>query len=152
MGTRRGNREGTFYQRANGRWEGRCATPCARTGAPHVRVRRDCKLAKAALEAKIGRIHGSLAVIDSASPLSSVAFNWRTRVLAVSDKGQSTKDVDASPFRLHIETSTLADISLSELTTLDVEEWILHCNEIGASPSSMHIDYTVLRAILDSAV
>ncbi|TDL07232.1 hypothetical protein EUA04_14885 [Mycolicibacterium obuense] len=109
-------------------------------------------LAKAALDKKSERIRKGLAVVDSKAPLSEVARRWRTTALIASDRRQSTKELYAARCWLHIELGILAEIPLSRMTAGDIEEWIVEARRHGISPSSLRTDYTVLRAVLDTAV
>ncbi|MEX3756956.1 site-specific integrase [Mycobacteroides abscessus] len=153
MATRRGNGEGSFFMRKDGRWEGQLRYTDSR-GEPH-RVSAygaTRKLAKAALDAKIERIRAGVAVVDSKSPLAAVAAKWRTTTLIASDLEQSTKDLYTSRCMLHIEKGVLADIPLARLTASDIEDWFIDSRKNDVSPSSLRTDYAVLRAILDTAV
>ncbi|MGH3726500.1 MAG: tyrosine-type recombinase/integrase [Mycobacterium sp.] len=153
MGTRRGNGEGSFRLRPDGRWEG-----CIRYTDAKGKARRlhaygkTRKLAKDALDQKMARIREGHAPVDSKSPLADVARRWRTTTLVAGNCRQATKDLYATRCRLYVETGMLADISMALLTSGDVEEWIIASRQNGVAPSSLRTDYTVLRAILDTAV
>ncbi|MGH3952734.1 MAG: tyrosine-type recombinase/integrase [Mycobacterium sp.] len=153
MGTRRGNGEGSFRIRPDGRWHG-----CVRFTDPKGQARRvhaygkTRKLAKDALDAKMARIREGLSAVDSKSPLSEVARKWRTTTLVAGSCRQATKDLYATRCRMYIEKGMLADIPMARLTPGDIEEWIIDSRQSGVAPSSLRTDYTVLRAILDTAV
>ena len=154
MGTRRGNGEGSFRLRDDDRWEG-----SIRFTDSHGKPRRVSaygatrKLAKKALDEKIDRINDGLAVVDSKSPLGTVARKWRTTTLVASDRRQATKDLYDNRCRRYIETGVLADIPLARLTPSDIERWIVQSRDVNnVADSSLRTDYAVLRAILDTAV
>ena len=154
MGTRRGNSEGSFNQRADGRWVGKLRFTDGRGKSHRVYAYGATrKLAKAALDDKLDRIRGGLAVVDAKSPLSAVARKWRTTTLVASSRKESTQDSYAIRCRRYLELGILADIPLSRLTPSDVEEWIVAAqgNEKIAD-SSLRTDYAILRAVLDTAV
>lgn len=153
MGSRRGNGEGHFRLRSDGRWEGSLRYADAQGEARRVSAYGPTRLlAKAALDKKIERIRQGLAVVDSRSRLAEVARKWRTTTLIASDRRQSTIDLYAARCRLHIEVGILADIPMSRLTPSHVEEWIVKAGQDGVSPSALRTDYAVLRAVLDTAV
>lgn len=153
MATRRANGEAQFRLRRDGRWEGRLRYTDREGQGRRVSAYGAIRaLAKAALDVKAERIREGLAVVDSKAPLCDVARKWRTTALIASDRRQSTKELYAARCRLHIELGILADIPLSRLTASDIEEWIVDARQHGISPSSLRTDYTVLRAVLDTAV
>ena len=154
MGTRRGNSEGNFVQRADGRIEGRLRYTDARGKSHRVSAYGATrKLAKAALDEKMRRIREGLAVVDSKSPLADVARKWRTTTLVASKRASNTRDSYAIRCQRYIEQGMLADIPLARLTPSDVEAWIVaaQANE-KVSDSSLRTDYTILRSVLDAAV
>lgn len=154
MSSRRGNGEGSFTVRADGRVEARLRYTDA-----HGRARRVSaygatrKQAKAALDEKLRRIRDGLAVVDSKSPLKAVAARWRTTTLPASDRAANTRDSYATRCRLHIEEGPLGEIPLARLTPSDVERWIAAAQaDPDVSDSSLRTDFTILRAVLDAAV
>ena len=154
MSTRRGNNDGSDSQRADGLWHGKLRYIDARGKSHRISAYGSTrKLAKAALDEKLDRIRGGLAVVDSKSPLSAVAKKWRGATLVASDRAESTKDLYAIRCRRYIEEGVLADIPLSRLTPSHVEEWIVaaQANE-NISDSSLRTDFAVLRSILKAAV
>ncbi|WP_048895514.1 tyrosine-type recombinase/integrase [Mycolicibacterium conceptionense] len=153
MASRRGNSEGTFYKRDDGRWEGKVRITDPRGKSRRVSAYGPTrKAAKAALDEVVKRQREGLALVDSKSPLADVARKWRTTTLIASDRRQATKELYDGRSRLHIETGVLADIPLARLSPSDIEEWIVAAREAGVSDSSLRTDYAVLRAILDTAV
>lgn len=154
MAARRGNSEGTFRQRADGRWEGQLRYTDSRGKSHRVSAYGPTrKTAKDALDEKLERIRGGLAVVDSKSPLAEVARRWRTTTLVSSDRADTTKETYATRCQGYIETGMLAEIPLSRLTPSDVEAWIVEAKENEAvSDSSLRQDFTILRAVLDTAV
>lgn len=154
MGTRRGNSEGTFCLRADGRWQGKLRYTDARGKSHRIYAYGSTrKAAKAALDDKLDRIRNGLTAVDSKSPLSAVACKWRTTTLVASDRAESTKASYAIRCRLYLEQGVLADIPLFRLTPSDVEEWIVAAQDNDKiSDSSLRTDYAILRAVLDTAV
>lgn len=154
MGTRRGNSEGTFYERRPGLWEGRLRYTDARGKSHRVSAYGPTrKKAKEKLDEKLERIRGGVAVVDSRSPLSAVAMKWRTTTLVASKRRGTTQRSYATSCRLHIEQGVLADIPMARLTPSDVEEWIVAAQENEkVSESSLRTHFTILKAILDAAV
>lgn len=154
MGTRRGNGEGSFVQRSDGRIEALLRYTDIRGKAHRVSAYGATrKQAKAALDEKMRRIREGLAVVDSKSPLADVARKWRTTTLVASKRATNTRNSYAIRCQHYIEKGMLADIPLARLTPSDVETWIVaaQANE-KISDSSLRTDYTILRSILDSAV
>ena len=154
MGSRRGNSEGTFRLRSDGRWEGQLRYTDGRGKSHRISAYGSTrKRAKEALDEKLDRIRSGVAVVDAKSPLESVARKWRTTTLVASSRADSTKDLYATRCRRYIEQGLLATIPLSRLTPSDVEEWIVAAQENERiSDSSLRTDFAVLRAVLDAAV
>jgi len=89
---------------------------------------------------------------DSSMLLSTFASEWISTTLAVSDRKTSTKAMYAALARKHIVEDDLGRRSLDRVLPRNVEGWIAALRSKGLSESTVRSTYTVLRAILDTAV
>jgi integrase len=70
----------------------------------------------------------------------------------VSDRKDSTKQLYASLAKSHIVSDRLGAVPLDQLTPRRIEAWVSELRASGLSASTIRSTYTVLRAILDTAV
>jgi integrase len=84
--------------------------------------------------------------------LAAFTEEWIDSALAASDRKATTKANYATIARSHIVSATIGARSLDALRPMHVEAWIVELREKGLSESSVRSAYTILRAVLDTAV
>ncbi len=89
---------------------------------------------------------------DSKMTLAAFTTEWICSTLAVSDRKSSTRSMYATLARKHIVDSDLGRSALDRLTARKVEAWISELRKKGLAESTVRSAYTVLRAVLDTAV
>lgn len=151
---RRGNREGSNPgQRKDGRWQ------------VHVRYtddkgvgRRTTVYGKTATEAREkatevrDRLRAHLPAKDRKDTLATFTSGWVESTLAASDRKPATKEMYSALARKHIIGATIGATSLDRLKPSHVEGWKVQLQKRGLSESTVRSAYTVLRAVLDTAV
>lgn len=98
------------------------------------------------------RLKSSQPVTDSRTSLEAYAQAWIDSTLAASERKQTTKTLYAGLARTHIIGSTLGSRPLKSILPSHVERWVGDLKASGRAPSTVRQVYTVLRAILDTAV
>jgi len=89
---------------------------------------------------------------DAKTTVATFTLEWISSTLAVSDRKANTKAMYATIARKHIVDSDLGATALDRLTARKVEEWVAGLRRKGLSESTIRSTYTVLRAVLDTAV
>lgn len=153
MTTRRGNLEGTIAQRKDGRYAGAIGwtDELGRKkrqwvyGKTKKEVREKLKVVRARLEA------GKPAT-DSSGTLGAYAAAWITSTLAASDRKPSTKTLYSGLTRTHVIERDIGDRKLGQIKPGHIDAWIAELRDAGKAESTVRQVYTVLRAILDTAV
>ena len=79
-------------------------------------------------------------------------MEWITSALAASDRKSTTKTMYAGVARVHIVGSHIGGLALDKVRPMHVEGWIVGLRAKGLSESTVRSAYTILRAILDTAV
>lgn len=77
---------------------------------------------------------------------------WISSTLAASGRKPTTKALYATIARKHIVESTIGTTTLARLRPSHVEAWTVQLRRRGLSESTTRTAYTVLRAVLDTAV
>lgn len=151
---RRGNREGSNpVRRADGRWQINLAYT-----DPAGALKRVTVYGKTADEARDkavavrARLRAHLPAKDRKDTVASFTAAWIASSLAASDRKATTKALYATLATKHIIGSTLGGRTLDALRPSHVEAWTVELRGRGLSPSSVRSTYTVLRAVLDTAV
>ncbi len=151
---RRGNREGSNpRQRSDGRWQVH-----VRYTAEDGLSKRTTVYGKTASEArdKAGevraRLNAHLPARDVKATLDTFAVEWIGSALAASDRKPTTKAMYAGMTRKHIVGSRLGALPLDRLRPMHVEAWVVALRGKGLSESTVRSAYTILRAVLDTAV
>ena len=150
---RRGNHEGTRpRQRPDGRWQidvryvrdgaSRRASVYGKTQAE---VRRKAKELRSRLD--VGK-----PARDAKVTLGEFATEWAATTLAASDRKPATKELYARIVRTQIAGSTLGSTPLDKLRPRHIEGWVAGLRSNGLAASTVRTTYTILRAILDTAV
>jgi integrase len=151
---RRGNHEGSNpLQRADGRW------------AVHVRYmdqygvsKRTTVYGKTAQDARDkaaevrNRLTEGLPARDKRTTLQTFTTEWIASALAASDRKSNTKTTYAGVARVHIVGSYIGGLALDKVRPMHVEGWIVGLRAKGLAESTVRSAYTILRAILDTAV
>lgn len=155
MTTRRSNGEGSKpLERKDGRWQinlryrdvdGR---PCRTTVTRATRA----EVVQAAKEMRMRLDHGQPAR-DTKITLGGFAAEWIDTTLAASeDRKATTKVLYAGLARTHIVNAKVGEVALDKLRPRHVEGWVADLRSKGLSTSTIRSTYTVLRAVLDTAV
>ncbi|ALA06673.1 integrase [Mycobacterium phage OBUpride] len=162
---RRGNREGTYRHRPDGRWEARLLYDDPVTGE-----RRRASFygkTKTAVRAKmreaIDRLDADAPVRDAAVTVADWMRRWCTTTLLVSGRADSTKSLYGTLSRQYVEPAPFGAIRLDRLRTSDVEALVLRLQQAtrpgrdgtpvrAVADSTIRSTYTVLRQALDGAV
>jgi integrase len=151
---RRGNGEGSNpVQRKDGRWQ------------VHIRYtdelgigRRTSVLGKTSAEARAkandvrDRLRASLPAKVRKVTVGVFTSQWIASTLAASDRKPSTKELYHRIARHHIVGSTIGTRPLDKLKPSHVEAWKVELANRGLAESTVRTAYTVLRAVLDTAV
>jgi integrase len=155
MGTRRSNHEGGRpVRRSDGRWTAKIAWHDGDGKGHRVSVygktHKECVAKTKAIAKRLDTGHPG---VDSKVTLGAFAQQWISGSLAASDRKPSTKAGYAILARKHVVGSNLlGSMPLSRVRPSTVERWIVGLRETGLSESTVRTTYTVLRAILDTAV
>ena len=148
---RRGNGEGTAFQRAGStRWEARgfITLPSgerkrvAATGATSAEARR--RLAE-----KLARLDAGRPAVDSGATFAAWLTHWEAAILAVSDVRPGTRDVYARSARLHL-VPLIGGVKLRDLRAHHLERVLLERAHL--SGSSRRLILQTARQALDAAV
>jgi integrase len=151
---RRGNHEGSNpLLRSDGRWQ------------VHVRYtdqygvnKRTTVYGKTAPDARDkasevrARLTEGLPARDKRTTLETFTLDWIASALAASDRKGTTKTMYAGVARVHIVGSHIGGLALDKVRPMHVEGWIVGLRAKGLAESTVRSAYTILRAILDTAV
>lgn len=150
---RRGNSEGTIAQRSDGRYAGAIAwrDDAGRTKRTWV-YGKTRKEVRDKLKVMRDRLGAGLAAVDARARLDSYAAAWISSTLAASDRKGTTKALYAGLTRSHIIGSSLGGMTLDKIRPGHVEAWVVELRDKGKAASTVRQVYTVLRAILETAV
>lgn len=151
---RRGNREGSNpVQRKDGRWQVHI-----RWTDDHSLGKRTTVYGKTATEAREkadevrDRLRAHLPAKDRKVTVAAFTTDWIGSTLAASDRKATTKAMYAAVARKHIVGATIGTTSLDKLKPSHVEAWKVELQKRGLSESTIRSAYTILRAVLDTAV
>lgn len=150
---RRDNGTGSIVERSDGRFAGAIAWT-DEAG----RLKRTWVYGKNRTEVRdklktIGkRLDRGLPAVDSRGVLDGYARAWLTGSLPASSRKRSTKGLYETITRTHVIGSDLGAMRLSAIKPLHVEQWLVSLRSKGKSESTVRQCYTVLRAILETAV
>lgn len=98
------------------------------------------------------RLRDDLPAKDRKETVGDFATSWISSTLAASDRKESTKTLYGRLVRKHIAGSTIGARTLDKLKPSHVEAWKVELQGRGLSESTIRTTYTVLRAVLDTAV
>lgn len=152
--SKRANGEGTVYQRTDGRWTGAVSYADPTTGRKkrHAVYGTSQKDALAKLKAAQKRLDEGAPVKDAKETLAAYVEHWIGTTLAASDRKSSTKALYAGLARTHLTPAPLGALPLDRLKASDVEAFVHRKRTEGKASSTVRQIYTILRAILDTAV
>jgi len=151
---KRGNGEGSVYQRRDGRW---CAAIVADDPATGRRKRtvlygKTRREAIDKLKAATERADAGKPVRDAKTTVAAWLEHWRGSTLKASPRKESTKALYAYVCERHLEAGPFGGLTLDRLRPSDIEALLLALRDRGLSASSARSAYTVLRSALDGAV
>jgi integrase len=151
---RRGNHEGSNpFQRDDGRWQ-----VLVRYTDQYGLTKRATVYGKTAPDARekagevLARLTEGLPARDKKTTLETFTLEWIASALAASDRKATTKTMYAGVARVHIVGSHIGGLALDKVRPMHVEGWIVGLRAKGLSESTVRSAYTILRAILDTAV
>jgi integrase len=151
---RRGNHEGSNpFQRDDGRWQ-----VLVRYTDQYGLTKRATVYGKTAPDARekagevLARLTEGLPARDKKTTLETFTREWIASALAASDRKATTKTMYAGVARVHIVGSHIGGLALDKVRPMHVEGWIVGLRAKGLSESTVRSAYTILRAILDTAV
>ena len=98
------------------------------------------------------RLTEGLPARDKRTTLETFTTEWIASALAASDRKSNTKAMYAGVARVHIVGSHIGGLALDKVRPMHVEGWIVGLRGKGLSESTVRSAYTILRAILDTAV
>lgn len=152
--SRRANGEGSKpRQRKDGRWvvEVRYIDPDGLSKRTSV-YGKTAKEAREKGEEVRRRVKARQAPKDSKVTVGAFTQEWLDSTLAVSDRKATTKSLYARMARLHIVDSDLGRTTLDRITPRKIEAWVTELRRRELADSTVRTTYTVLRAVLDTAV
>lgn len=151
---RRGNGEGTApRRRADGRWQVNI-----RWTDDHGVNRRTTVYGKTQRETRERaktvreRVAKGRPAQDRKVTVERFAEEWIGSALAASDRKPTTKTMYAGMARKHVIGSTLGALELGKIRPRHVEAWVVELRGKGLAESTVRSAYTILRAVLDTAV
>jgi integrase len=89
---------------------------------------------------------------DRKQTVKAYAQQWIETSLEASDRKQTTKTLYAGVTRTHILSSSIGRLTFDRVGPSHVEGWVVELWRKGLAESTIRSAYTVLRAILDTAV
>ena len=126
----------------------------ARTAVMTLRARkavsaRRCGRAKPAIRR---RVADGQPARDRRQTVAAFAQHWIDTTLHASERKQTTKVMYAGVARTHILPSPIGRLTLDRLRPSHVEGWVVELSGKGLAESTVRSAYTILRAVLDTAV
>ncbi|MBB3084717.1 tyrosine-type recombinase/integrase [Geodermatophilus sabuli] len=151
---RRGNSEGSApRRRPDGRWQINLRVTDEAGKASRHTVYGDTAQDARDKAAEIRkRVEGGHPARDRRETVAAFTLHWIDTALQASERKRNTKIMYAGVARTHILGSSLADLTLDRVRPSHVEGWIVGLRRKGLAESSIRSAYTILRAILDTAV
>lgn len=154
MSSRRANGEGSKpVQRKDGRWQVHVRyvdeTGLSKRVTVYGRTAKETREKAGTVRARLARKQPPK---DSSALLSTFTSEWVTTTLEVSNRKTSTKAMYAALAKRHIVEDEIGRRSLDQVQARHVEGWVAGLRKKGLAESTVRSTYTVLRAILDTAV
>jgi integrase len=141
-----GNRQ---EHRCRGRWVGAITLASGKRAVFYGATKED---AKKAIKKAQARLDVGAPPTDAKALLSTVVTGWIASTLEASDRKPSTKATYATLLRSQVLTDGIAGNALANLKRSHVEALTVRMRTKGCSPSTIRQTYTVLRAVLETAV
>ena len=153
-GRRRGNSEGsTPRRRPDGRWQVNLRVTDETGRASRHTVYGDSAQDARDKAAEIRkRVEGGQPARDRRQTVAAFTLHWIDTTLQASERKRNTKVMYAGVARTHILGSSLANVTLDRVRPSHVEGWIVELRRTGLAESTIRSAYTILRAVLDTAV
>lgn len=143
--TKRGNGEGSTYQRGDGKWVTTAHDADGKRVYFYGKTRRESvEKARAAAD----RLADAANVVDAKTKLATYIEHWIRTALAHSDRKEATRNLYAALLRKHV-VPALGNKSLAALKPSDLTAALAG---LDLSASSRRSVYAALRAVLDAAV
>jgi integrase len=151
---RRGNSEGsTPRRRPDGRWQiNLSVTDDAGRASRHTVYGDTAQEAREKAAEIRKRIEGGLTARDRKESVAAFTLHWIDTTLQASERKRNTKVMYAGVARTHILSSSLAGLALDRIRPSHVEGWVVELRRKGLAESTVRSAYTILRAVLDTAV
>jgi integrase len=151
---RRGNSEGSNpVQRADGRWQVHVRhTDEDGVSRRHTIYGSTPKEARDKATEVRNRLRDHLPAKDRKITLGAFAAEWIESTLEASDRKATTKAMYATMTRQHIVGAKIGAKPLDKLRPSHIDAWKVELQGRGLAESSIRSAYTVLRAVLDTAV
>ena len=89
---------------------------------------------------------------DRRETVAAFAQHWIDTSLQASERKRNTKVMYAGVARIHILDSSIGRLSLDKVRPSHVEGWVVELRRKGLAESTIRSAYTILRAVLDTAV
>jgi integrase len=153
-GRRRGNSEGsTPRRRPDGRWQINLRVTDESGRASRHTVYGDSAPGARDKAAEIRkRVEGGQPARDRRQTVAAFTLHWIDTTLQASERKRITKVMYAGVARTHIVDSSLANVTLDRVRPSHVEGWIVELRRKRLAESTVRSAYTILRAVLDTAV
>jgi integrase len=151
---RRGNSEGsTPRRRPDGRWQinlrvtdefGEAARHTIYGDTPQEARDKAAEIRK--------RVEGGQPARDRRQTVAAFAQHWIDTSLQASERKRTTKVMYAGVTRTHVLDSSIGRLTLDRVRPSHVEGWVVELRRNGLAESTIRSAYTILRAVLDTAV
>jgi integrase len=153
-GRRRGNSEGSApRRRPDGRWQINLRVTDETGRASRHTVYGDTAQEARDKAAEIRkRVEGGQPARDRRQTVAAFTLHWIDTSLQASERKRNTKVMYAGVARTHVLGSSLANVTLDRVRPSHVEGWIVELRRKGLAESTIRSAYTILRAVLDTAV
>ncbi|WP_448619525.1 tyrosine-type recombinase/integrase [Geodermatophilus sp. URMC 65] len=153
-GRRRGNSEGSApRRRADGRWQINLrVTDETGRASRHTVYGDTAQEARDKAAAIRRRVEGGQLARDRRETVAAFTLHWIDTSLQASERKRNTKVMYAGVARTHILGSSLAGMTLDRVRPSHVEGWVVELRRKGLAESTIRSAYTILRAVLDTAV
>jgi integrase len=151
---RRGNSEGsTPRRRPDGRWQINLRVTDEFGDSSRHTVYGDTAQEARDKAAEIRkRVEDGQPARDRRETVAAFTQHWMDTSLQASERKRNTKVMYAGVARTHILSSSIGRLSLDKVRPSHVEGWVVELRRKGLAESTIRSAYTILRAVLDTAV